>query len=62
VAKAKRYKLDGDTAISVFRQGIPDPIRVEPGSHYTTEDPDEQAALESSGLVSEVKIPDRKKQ
>jgi hypothetical protein len=46
----------------VFREGIPDPIRVVPGSHYTTEDPDEQAALESSGLVSEVKIPDRKKQ
>jgi HEAT repeat protein len=61
VAKAKRYKLAGDTAISVFRQGIPDPIRVVPGSHYTTEDPDEQAALESSGLVSEVKIPDREK-
>lgn len=57
--KARRFKLNGDTGVTLF--GIPsrpEGLRLEPGSHYTTDDPAELDALQGSSAVSEVKIPD----
>lgn len=60
MAKARRFKLNSESGVTVF--GIssrPEGLRLEPGSHYTTEDKEEIAALKASMDVSEVKIPDR---
>jgi len=58
VAKAKRYKLNGDTGITLVGPGIPEKIWLDPEHHYTTDDPSVQQYLDSSADVSEVKIPD----
>lgn len=56
--KARRFKLNRDTGISVSIPGRGEPLRLEPGSHYTTDDPAELDALLGSADVTEVKIPD----
>ena len=55
--KARRFRLDRDTGISLRIPGREEPIRLDPGSHYTTEDKAEIEALQGSPDVSEVKIP-----
>ena len=50
----KTYKLNGETGVTVFRDGQP-PIRIDAGSDYATDDPDEQTALDASTHVTEVK-------
>jgi hypothetical protein len=59
--KARRFKTAGDTGISVYVQGRPDPLRLEGSGTYTTDDPQELEALQGSPDVVEVKIPERKK-
>jgi hypothetical protein len=56
MAKARRYRLDRDTGLDFYVPGTPT-FRLEPGSHYTTEDKREQDALEAHPDVTEVKIP-----
>lgn len=56
--KEHRFRLDSDTGVTLF--GIPNHpngLRLEPGSHYTTDDPAEVAALQASADTTEVKIP-----
>lgn len=57
MAKAHRFKLNRDTGISIHVPGRGEPLRLDPGSHYTTEDKVEIAALKGSTDVTEVKIP-----
>ncbi len=61
MAKAKRYKLNDDYGKTLLGTGIPETVRLEPGSHFTTEDPSVQEYLDQSGDVTEVKIPDQPK-
>jgi hypothetical protein len=56
--KAHRFRLDRDTGISIHIPGRGEPIRIEPGTHYTTEDKAEIDALQGSGDVTEIKIPE----
>jgi hypothetical protein len=58
--KPRRFKLNRDTGVSIYIQGRPDPLRLEPGSHYTTTDKAEIDALQGSADVTEVKIPERR--
>jgi hypothetical protein len=58
MAKERRFRLDRDTGIDVYVPNKP-PFRLEPGTHYTTDDPSEIGALESHADVTEVKIPQR---
>lgn len=60
MAKARRFRLDRDTGITVYITGRPE-VRLEPDHHYTTEDPAEIAALQGTADVTEVKIPDANK-
>lgn len=57
--KPRRFKTAGDTGISVYITGRPDPLRLEGTGTYTTEDPAEIEALQGSPDVVEVKIPKR---
>jgi hypothetical protein len=58
--KARRFKTTGDTGISVYVTGRPDPLRLEATGTYTTDDPAEIDALQGTPEVTEVKIPERK--
>jgi len=57
MAKARRFKLNRDTGITIYTPTSPSGIRLEPGSHYTTDDPDDIDALKDHPDLSEVKIP-----
>ena len=58
MAKARRFKLNQDTGITIKTQN--NEYRVDPGQHYTTDDPREIDAYANSPFMSEVKIPDGK--
>ena len=57
--KAHRFKVAGDTGVSMFITGRPDPLRLEASGTYTTDDPQEIEALQGSPHAVEVKIPER---
>jgi hypothetical protein len=61
MAKAHRFRLDRDTGISIYLLGSGTPLRLEPGSYYTTENKDEVAALQGHVDVTEIKIPEKDK-
>lgn len=50
----KRYKLNRDTGITIFRD-LGDPIRIEPDVEYVTDSEADQEAVESTGFADEVK-------
>ena len=53
MAKAKKFKTD--TGVSIYVPNRPDPIRVNAGETYETEDKQELEALSASSQVTEVK-------
>lgn len=55
MSKSKTFKTSGDTGVSVYVNGRPAPIRVEPGGTYETADQAEIQALAGSPEVTEVK-------
>jgi hypothetical protein len=57
--RARRFKLNRDTGITIYTPTNPSGIRLEPGSQYTTDDPNEIDALKDHPDLSEVKIPKR---
>lgn len=57
--KPRRFKTVGETGISVYIMGRPEPLRLEATGTYTTENPAEIEALQGTPEVVEVKIPAR---
>jgi len=53
MAKSKKFK--SDTGVSIYIPNRPDPIRVNAGEPYETDDKQELEALSASSEVTEVK-------
>ena len=57
--KPRRFKTAGDTGVTLFITGRPEPLHLAQSGTYTTDDPQEIEALQGSPEVVEVKIPER---
>jgi len=55
MAKSQTKKFKSDTGVSIYIPNRPDPIRVNAGEPYETDDKQELEALSASSEVTEVK-------